>query len=561
MDPSDQINERRPHRGHVAMAVLWFLACVGLYMALLHGNGAGAVLEIQAQTSLAIRDGDTLVRNLVLAVSAAAALLGFWAYRTDSTLTGPRASPWALLLGVTCTLLTALCLWNLLFIRSIVASGFIGDIFRLTFHNTRAPIYGKLQSATAWALAPLIVCAVLFAGGRLLSRVLLPKRSLIAWLTVAAHALLIVSFALSDGPRRLEPETLGARFPPKRLGVLEGSEVILSRHVERLTTSQNMLGRLSHYPPGHLLIQHSLRTLNIEWLHKPLMIALVALSGLAVAGICRELGADENTATVAHLLYATATTVLVFATLTFDILSAPLSTWCLWLLLRGIRTGAWWPPVMLGTIFAAFCLYTFAAALTAVLMTTVAIAALALGFARPAAFLKAGVLSIGVTIALLLALRYWSGFDLVACLGAAMRNEHAHMGSSFDSPLRYLLRSTGNILAFLAGSGIAISAVMLAALPALPALRPRGSDGMAGAFAWALAATIVIAAFSGAFHGETERVWLPLAPALAVAAAHGLVVLGRRETPESRSRLFFGVLLTALAASLIQELFFHHAGR
>ena len=111
------------------------------------------------------------------------------------------------------------------------------------------------------------------------------------------------------------------------------------------------------------------------------------------------------------------------------------------------------------------------------------------------------------------------------------------------------------MLAYVVASGYALSGF---ALMALPRLWPRRAENrLLGIFAWAVGGAILFAGFSGAFHGETERVWLFFTPFVAAVAGYEWQ---RRSQREGRG-LIVGVIVLVLLGNCAQELFYKHQSR
>ncbi|MEA2735926.1 MAG: hypothetical protein QOE14_2377, partial [Humisphaera sp.] len=80
------------------------------------------------------------------------------------------------------------------------------------------------------------------------------------------------------------------------------------------------------------------------------------------------------------------------------------------------------------------------------------------------------------------------------------------------------------------------------------------SERLRRAFFTATLVTVLIAGFSGLFYVETERIWIFLTPAFALAAGFEL---RRRSTDEGRGVIYLALFLV-LAISCTQEFFFQH---
>jgi methylthioxylose transferase len=108
------------------------------------------------------------------------------------------------------------------------------------------------------------------------------------------------------------------------------------------------------------------------------------------------------------------------------------------------------------------------------------------------------------------------GYDFVATAHAAMaRDEYAMRTTGNESLRLWFSISTGNLAAFTFGSGLALSAAVLAG--ALAAMRRAGA--FSSRFTFAVIATLLLLAGSTLFTFETERVWLGLVPACVCVAA------------------------------------------
>jgi hypothetical protein len=144
-------------------------------------------------------------------------------------------------------------------------------------------------------------------------------------------------------------------------------------------------------------------------------------------------------------------------------------------------------------------------------------------------------------------LRLGTHFNLAACFIAAVRGHQSQQGNEgFDDVKRYLLRSTGNIIAYL----LSIVPLSVLGFVALRSAKPRA----AGALTIALWVTVLIAGFSGLFYVETERIWIFLTPAFALLAGYELSHRGDVKIPS----VIHITLLLVLLISCTQEWFFMH---
>ena len=206
--------------------------------------------------------------------------------------------------------------------------------------------------------------------------------------------------------------------------------------------------------------------------------------------------------------------------------------------------------------FVVYLFFSFSASILGVLMALTAVLAWWNGGVKVRNLILTAVASlaaVGVVTALLYLL---TRFNLLQCFVTAVRgHQHQQGNEGFDDARRYLLRSTGNVLAYLI-SVVPLSILAVAAVRHGATRRDRGhaQPPVARAMFVAVIATILIAGFSGLFYAETERIWIFLTPAVALAAGYELT---RRASIEGR-RLVYLVFLLVLLISCSQEFLFMH---
>jgi hypothetical protein len=236
------------------------------------------------------------------------------------------------------------------------------------------------------------------------------------------------------------------------------------------------------------------------------------------------------------------------------VLSVPLTAASLWLLMRGARRGEWWVAVLLGIVYAAYTMFAFTSIVAGFMMALLIIGGLWTGNIKLAPAVKTVAVSALVFFAIFLGIYWWSGFSIYECFQVARANETGEHGSGFDDPRRYLLRSTGHVLAYLVSCGFAMAGFALMSLRGRPS---RLENPMIGVAAFALATTILVAGFGGSFHGETERVWLFFTPLLALVAGHEW----HRRTAKEGTGLLIGVAAVMLLGNCALELLYKHQSR
>jgi hypothetical protein len=222
------------------------------------------------------------------------------------------------------------------------------------------------------------------------------------------------------------------------------------------------------------------------------------------------------------------------------------------MLVRGLKTGDTAAAILLGVSFAFYLFFSFSASILGVLMALTTAIGWWLGVFPTRNVIRAGAISVAFVFGSIALLYLTTRFNLIACFIGAVRGHQAQQGNEgFDDVRRWLLRSTGNILAYVFSivplSILAVSAVRRAKLPA--ASTQADAYRIARSLFAAAVATVLIAGFSGLFYVETERIWIFLTPVFALAAGYEL---SRRATPEGQ-RIIHVVLLMVLIISCTQE--------
>ncbi len=435
------------------------------------------------------------------------------------------------------------------------------EVFRRAMWNTfHWPVYGRYDNALArldpdtgrYSLATLpfvllstAVAAAWFwwATRRGFDRKWCPRS--LSVLMAFELALIICFAACEPWPQRFSLKISGYNEFKKDIPRFTGVADTLRNYV-KLMPSLEWYGQ--HYPPGNLILIELEKESGIRGMTKSIIVLLTVLSVLPLHGVTRSLELDDVATSATLLFFAATTGVLVYCTInTTSLLLFP-GTLCLWMLARSLRTGRIAPAAMLGLAFAFYLFFSFSASILGVLMALVAVITV---WQRPIWLRNLAITAVvaGAVLLIAISLLYAATkFNLIACFVAAVRGHHEQQGNGgFDDPRRYLLRSSGNIIAYL------MSTVPLCILALLAASRRQTLSPLARAVIHAVVATIVIAGFSGLFYAETERIWIFLTPLVALAAG---VEAARRE---AFARGLIAVLfLLVLLVSCSQEFLFLH---
>jgi hypothetical protein len=381
------------------------------------------------------------------------------------------------------------------------------------------PFVGRWDpAATAWALAAAgLFALVIWTAPRLFA---LPAAAFAAVLFALTLALRLALAASSRGAGEwwhvFDPAGFEGpnEYLPALTALQYGPGFFLDRFAELVPA---LPVHAAGHPPGLLLVMHEFGIAT------PARLAALCLGGGAlVAPLAYAVGrvvTDERRARLAGLLTATAPSLLLFGATSADALYASLGLAAAWPLTARSAAARGAGAALLAVVS------LFAWSLLAIGAWAVLLAWRRRG---AAAALRLAALCALALLALYAALAAATGFDPIGTLAATERVYR--FGIAGERPYRFWV--FGSPTAFLLALGLPVAWLALRALAA-------GDAAAIAAFA-----VIVVAALAGFTKAEVERIWLPLAPLVCLAAANAL--------PDSRLRLVLALLAgQALAWELL----------
>lgn len=366
-----------------------------------------------------------------------------------------------------------------------------------------APLYARwLPTLRASGLSSLLVLA---GAVWLLRR---PPQGTAAFLALA----LVFSIGFRFSVHALRSDEL----PGREIATYAGEAVVFD--VARIGSISGFLGDYTEIqpelslhgrtkPPGAALFYYGL----IAWLGRDLQRLGIAVTLLGSALVIpaffigRSLGGVATARSVA-LLSASVPSATLYGAVTLDAVFAVVAGSAVALALDEAAAPRRWKRLALGGVWFAAAMLSYSAALAVLLCGGV------IFFARRESVLRrlAALAEAAIACLLpLLALRVFSGFDIVASFAAARELNALAMGAAtgrdLSSAAVWLYASLGNGLAFALYLGVP-------ALAGLSGLRDRDLAGSLGATAAALTITLCVACFGGLYLMETERILLFLVP-------------------------------------------------
>jgi hypothetical protein len=461
-----------------------------------------------------------------------------------------RATLPLMLLGIA-LLLIANIAWGKAFRLYTSTHNYSGEVFRRPMQQSlHAPLYGRYDNALIrvqtlpFAILSGAVGAAWYAWAR-------SRRWEGRWTPMSLALLMgftltmmILFAACEPWPSRFSLNISGYAEFKKDIPAFHGVRDTLLHYVERMPTLE-WYGQ--HYPPGNLLLLEIEKEVGLPGMTKSIVCLCTILSMMALWKLARELELDPAATSAALFLFAATWGVLIYCTInTTSLLLLP-GTICPLLLVRALKSGRVGSALGLGVWFVIYMFFSFSASILGVLMALTTLIGWWCGTFTTRNVIRTAVMSLATLACVIAGLYITTHFNLIACFIAAVRGHHA--GEGFDDARRWLLRSTGNVIAYL------VSIAPLFVLGLSTAWRGREAlRSSMGVLAVAVLATVLIAAFSGLFYIETERIWIFLTPIFALAAGWELSRRARREGAD----LLTTVFLLVLVISCTQEWLFMH---
>ncbi len=483
----------------------------------------GALLGLAWSRIISVASREHFMRSVLL-LGALSVLFVVYQRRQNS-----RHERWPLAWVALCLYFGALTVWNEIYFEHIAHTGFATDVFRASLRTFQAPVYGVAKSITVAGLATATAFTALFCVVLRWALAHAEQTRRLALAFMLLQLLAIVGLTLCNGHGQWPDSHLIHGGFDAELAAFSTPSAMWSEWNTHMAQFQT---RASHYPPGPMfvaLLEHRYHLPGL-WmacsvlailLCIPLLLDLCANLGLApVIGIS---AVSWQLASAAFMSFTPIANAAPTAFLTLALLAA---------LGRALR-GQWYFALLGGLVLGCHGLYSFTAVFATLLALVWLLAAALTGVVDRARALQCIALLLLGSTGLWLLVYGVTDFNLAACFDIALSNNRDAMSHElFEVPSRYLLRSSGNLLAYGAYLG------PLAGLYALVGTwRAQFAGRAISAFACAPVTTLLVAGFSGSFFLETERVWMFFTPAVAIVAGFGLSGLRRDNTLASHHGL------------------------
>jgi len=482
-------------------------------------------------------------------------LLAFTSYilaglEARKNVTRNRASIYPVLWTGAAGLYLAAIAWNRFFRREILEGSYTGDIFRRVYWNFWAPIYGRPDPVSAPDLLIIAALSLSLYGLVKIHENSPPKpghAKPLAFLAIF-NLILIAAFALSQGEARL----LEYIYDYKSFGTPDDLMLFGNLHdiwAKWTALMPGLHGRNPHYPPGNLFILKIEQVYDIPGLLRFLVILAVLLCVPLLYALGKRLGFNHNTALLVTALFTTSASPTIFPTTS----TAPLTiflalvSWLGWF--TAIKDNALKGAFLCGASLALYSVFSFSVFIVGLSLVMIGLIQACLDRQRLPVLVKTSLVTGMVFVACLSLLYLATGFNAWLCLVQSIRQNSGLMTADpFDTTARYLLRSSGNILAYAIYTGVVLSSLAMVGCVKVTKAPPDAGIFIAGSLI-----TLFAAGFSGLFFMETERIWMFFTPALAIAAGWGILCFS---DPDHRPDIARVLVMTNFLCTAVEEICF-----
>lgn len=455
-----------------------------------------------------------------------------------------------LLIGSGTLIIIGIC-WNSLFLLYINITGYEKDVFRGFLQVLHAPIYGISQwSRWPWNFLLISFSSIFVIRVICWQKTWIESRGLIIELLMWFVSFIII-FALSDGLERL----VGIQA---HYGTFASDKFRFEGVSHTLRTYTQVMSQLSvhnaHYPPGNLLLMIVGENIGLLWFGKAVVISLTVMTFLPMYGILSELQVAIYTRYMALILFISSPVILSLPSVAMTPIPMFLATTIFWLMLVAIRRESMLYSALVGFVIAIYSYFSFTSIIIGLLLLLISVTQICVNDKKPSYFLKSGFVAMVIFLIFCYLFYFFTGFNLFLSLMKGIEHNRNLMAPGYDSLLRYLLRSTGNLIAWMCGIGFVSST--FGSLAGMNALRyPLEADRGIVAFNIAIFVTVLLTAFSTLFFLETERIWLFFVPLWVIVAAIGIGQVPERHKIQFLKNLLIFSILFAVGQELVFQPF------
>lgn len=386
------------------------------------------------------------------------------------------------LLAVAGVITAAVLLWNKLFLDYVATHSFKADVFRPAFLRAFPPIYG-ISTAIDWRC--FVEIAVVMFGALFFFSMLEQKRYIRVFIVTF---FLLFLFLFSTTENRFSAPVAHFATYLESVSAFGSPLEVIQRYTEKQAT---LNVHSAHYPPGNLWLVKVFEQYASVSLLKYCLYLLMALSLLILVSLSEQ---------VYLMAFITIPALLIYPSI--DVVALPFFCFTIGLFVLQKVHAPLWKSILLGAVSSLWLFFSFSVFVFWLFLLVLE----CVEFSHTRTFKRAlGCHFFHITTVgfFLVALYSFFHYSIVDNFKIALLHNVQINSNYFDDPIRFLFRSTGNVLEFSLGVGLPF--LLLFRKSDLP---PSHSLHLKRAFLF----TLFIASCSGLFFMETDRVWFFLIP-------------------------------------------------
>jgi hypothetical protein len=437
--------------------------------------------------------------------------------------------------------------WNSFFRNYSDNSDFKGNIFRGAFYDFQSPTYFHFAhdpKITAVQLIAAVIFLIYIWGQKERLGEKIPD-----WKIIGIAVIVIFGYTYHNtiSETFLSVNCHYATYA-EDLNKYSGWRDLLHNYVSKMGS---MSVHNNHYPPLTLLIL-KIGEDYFPYLLKVLVILSTVISIFGIRKIMSLFNCDELSKNLAGLLLLCTPAILYFPEIATDPITLPFALFSFYYLLRSVKEKSAQYAILFALIFTVYLFITFSSIF---FLAFACLYVLVLIWKKEAGFLpaiKTAAISVAGIISLVAAIQVLTGFSLKDCFIEGLAIEKRQMNSeAIVNVPRYLIISTGNILAYLLILGIPVIGIYTYGIFRAKQL----FYGNLFYLLFVIPVTLLCYGFSGHFFLETERIWIFLSPFVFIICGVALADLYKKDRKHILTLLTSAAILTLLLKARLSQCF------
>ena len=434
-------------------------------------------------------------------------------------------------------------IWSYTFILNYIVSGYRGDIFRKAFLRIQSPVYGESELLPIIAITGAL--AIMSTGTIVLLKTVSHPyfKSRYNFTYLIVFMVFTATFALSESEERLLTYYAHQHSFYEDVKLFDGSADLLKNYVSNMPL---LTKRGQHYPPGNLLVLTIGSQIGFIFLLKVLCYFSPLVGFFYLNKLLSILGFSNEERRFSLFLYLFGFGTIAFISLSTTPILLALFIGACYAIFNNNGDIRLFYPAITGLILSVSFLFSFS---TVVMIAFLFFADLFIRiYHNQNILLLVRWLIIALVISLFyLCLFFIFGFNMYECFTISVENNQKLMTvNPYDDIQRYLLRASGNLIAFFILPNITAAILTVWAIKELRHTR----NELMRSYAQSFFLTILIFSFSGLYFLETERIWLFLTPSFAVLAGFWLNSLPLYGKEKVEQFIMVITILTSFAIEL-----------